>query len=524
VKFPILLALCLCTSVCVQPASPQAASSAHQLSNAYGNILNLDSTILTLPLGPTDPPLQITLRQAMDLLHDPGLSITVVDQYQILWARGYGVTGPGSASPVTSNTLFQAASISKTFTAVGALWLVERGKLNLDQDVNTELTTWHLPENNFTTVQKVTLRRLMSHNAGINVGGFNGYPIGAPLPSLAQILNGEPPANSPPIRVDTVPGTLCRYSGGGVTIERALIDDATHEPFADFLNRTVLRPSGMTDSTFAQPLPASLIPRAATGTRADGTPIPGKFYVYPELAPDGLWSTPTDLARFAIEIALSKHGKANHILSKTMTREMLTKQASGDDGTYGLGFGVGDSPNPDLFIHNGANQGFQSKLLMLADSGQGIALMGNSDNFHILAPYIVETIARSYGWKLAPDLHPALDSLIFIQAARGTPVALAAYQRMAQAGFPGMWQDVSTLNIFGYQTLRQQKIQDAILIFQRNVTAYSSDFNTYDSLGEAYMDAGQKDLAIQNYEKSLQLNPKNDNAIVQLRKLQAQKP
>ena len=198
-----------------------------------------------------------------------------------------GVTEAGTTTPVTVKTLFQAGSISKPVAATGTLYLVQHGALSLNQDVNHALKTWKVPENEFTASQKVTLRRILSHSAGLTVHGFPGYAVGEPLPTLVQIFNGEKPANTAPIRVDFVPGSKSRYSGGGVTIEQQLIVDVTGKPFPVFMHDTVLAPMGMNESTYQQPLPPTLAVLAASGTRADGKTIPGKWHVYPEMAAAG---------------------------------------------------------------------------------------------------------------------------------------------------------------------------------------------------------------------------------------------
>src|SRR5271165_2057656 len=267
--FSLILASVI--SLPAQNAAPKNSSAANE-----ERIHRVENGIPPIPLGPDQPPLQFTLQQLMDVLKVPGLSVAVVDNFQIAWAKPYGVTEVGADTPVTTSTMFQAASISKTVSATGALYLVEHGKLSLDEDVNKELTTWKVPENEFTATQKVTLRRLLSHSAGLTVHGFPGYAIGQPVPTLVQIFNGEKPANTAPIRVDFVPGSKLRYSGGGVTIEQQLIMDVTGKPFPQFMHDTVLGPIGMSESTYQQPLPSAPAALAASGTRADGKVIPGK--------------------------------------------------------------------------------------------------------------------------------------------------------------------------------------------------------------------------------------------------------
>jgi CubicO group peptidase (beta-lactamase class C family) len=482
-----------------------------------------DTIVVSFPLGQDaqgkpEQPLEMTLQRLMDSFKVPGLSVAVIDNYKIAWARGFGVTGPGSSAPVTAKTLFQAGSISKPVAAVGAMWLVEHGKLSLDEDVNLKLKTWKVPENEFTKDQKVTLRRLVSHSAGLTVHGFPGYAVGEPMPTLVQIFNGEKPANTEPIRVDFVPGTKMRYSGGGVTIEQQLMIDVTGKPFPEFMRETVLSKIGMTESTYEQPISGNRAALTATGTRADGTAIAGRWHIYPEMAAAGLWTTPTDLAKFAIEIALSKQGKANHVLSEKMTREMLTPQVKGEP--VGLAFFLGDEKNPDQFGHNGADEGFQALLVMFADSGQGLAIMGNSDAFFSVAPYVQEAVAKGYGWKQASSPRSAADLLLLLQARRGTQATLEMYQRIKL--LPGYQRDESTLNRLGYRLLGENKVDEAIKVFKMNVEEYPKFWNCYDSLGEGYMKAGQKQLAIQNYQKSIELNPENTNGADMLKKLRAE--
>jgi len=498
------------------------ALSALALNGQNLQTITPDTVILTIPLSPAEAPLQVTLRQMMEIYKDPGFSAAIIDHNRVAWAQGFGVTAAGGKQPVTPNTLFQAASISKPVTAAGGLWLVQHGKVSLDEDVNGKLKSWKVPENEFTGTQKVTLRRLMSHNAGLNVHGFAGYPQDSALPTTEQTLDGLPPANNPPIRVTVVPGTQCIYSGGGVTLEGLLIRDVSGQSFEEFMRRHVLLPAGMTSSTFQQHLPPAFAARAATGTHGNGQSVPGKWHLYPELAPDGLWTTPTDLAKFAIEIALSEHGNANHILSQPVAREMLTVQCHDETGGAGgiaLGFGIGYHNRPALFRHNGANDGFESYLMMDADAGWGYAAMGNSDNFETVDIHVVETVAKLNGWDYPSRPHNFGEDLFILYSLHGLQAALDHDQRAKSAGFAGQSHDYNALNIFGYSLLREQQFADAITVFKLNVTEFPQDANAYDSLAEAYMNAGERDLAIRNYEESLRLNPKNENAANQLKQL-----
>jgi len=510
--------VCLASSADAHPAKSQAKTDA-ATAELEQRITRIENGIPSIHLSENEPPLQFNLQKLMEVYKVPGLSVAVIDNFKIVWSKGYGVTEAGTATPVTTNTLFQAGSISKPVAATGALYLVEHGKLSLDEDVNRKLVSWKVPENEFTKDQKVTLRRLMSHSAGLTVHGFPGYAVDATIPTLVQIFNGEKPANTAPIRVDIVPGTKGRYSGGGITIEQQLVIDVTGEPFPQFMRETVLDKIGMRESTYEQPLPPALATLAASGTYADGKVVRGKWHVYPEMAAAGLWTTPSDLARFAIEIALSKQGKANHVLSQAMTQQMLTPQID----TIGLGFFLGDKNNPDQFGHNGADEGFQAILTMFSDSGHGVAVMANSDNGITVANYLIKSIAREYSWSNTPEKGPAADVLMLIADLRDPHVAMQKYADLKKVGSSEYDVDEGTLNQLGYHLLQSGRKEDAIQAFRLNVEEYPKSSNVYDSLGEAYMAAGQKDLAIQNYEKSIELDPKNQNGIDMLKKLKEQK-
>lgn len=325
----------------------------------------------------------------------PGVSIAVINDYQVEWARGYGVLEAGGDEPVTPQTLFQAASIGKPVVAAAALHLVEQGMLDLDSDVNQSLESWKLPRNRYTEQEHVTLRRLLSHSAGVNVSGFRGYAQGEDIPDLGQILDGLPPANSMPIRVFLLPGSEQRYSGGGYMIAQQLIEDVTGQPFTQTMRETVFEPAGMHASTFEYPLPESLKPLAASGHRVGGSPIPGGWHTYPEMASGAsLWSTPTDLAKFAIALMNSFNGQPGGILSPEMAREMLTPQID----TRGLGPLVFDEGGDKFyFFHPAANEGYKNFWFAYPERGQGAVIMTNSDNGDALYDEIKRSISVEYG-------------------------------------------------------------------------------------------------------------------------------
>jgi CubicO group peptidase (beta-lactamase class C family) len=274
------------------------------------------------------------------------------------------------------------------------LRLVEQGKLDLDADVNRYLTSWKLPEDRLTATEKVTLRRIASHTAGLTVHGFPGYASTKPLPTTVQVLDGEKPANTAPVRVDTTPGAIERYSGGGTTVMQQLLVDVTGTAFPALVRELVLGPAGMTSSTYEQPLPAARAAEAARAHGQDGSVVPGGWHVYPEMAAAGLWTTPTDLATWAIAIAEARAGRSTTLLSQGMTSQMLTAQK----GEIGLGPFVGGSGRNFRFGHGGANEGFHSELVMYPELGVGAAVMTNGDGGPLLIREVLRALAAEYGW------------------------------------------------------------------------------------------------------------------------------
>jgi CubicO group peptidase (beta-lactamase class C family) len=484
-------------------AIPQSPAMSKDVAE---KLARAESQTAVIPTAQGKPPVTFSLVDVMSNFKDPAVSIAIIDNFQIVAVKAYGTLGNENPAPTGTKTLFQAGSVSKPVTAAAALALVESGRLDLDANVNEKLKSWKVPDNQFTVKEKVTLRRLLSHTAGTNVHGFPGYDVDSPLPTVVQVLNGEKPANTEAVRVVMTPGTQQVYSGGGITIEQLLLTDVTGKAFPDLLREMVLEKVGMHDSTFQQPLPTDLAARTAVGTYADGRSVHGKFHVYPEMAAAGLWTTPTDLALYAIEIAKSRNGKSNKILSEKMTTEMLTPII----GEGGLGFFM-DKQTPGLFMHGGADEGFQCMFAMNYETGKGSVIMTNSDSGLFVEGQLRRAIAREFGWNLKmPD--DTMTEIFLLDLANGSKAALARYDEIKKAAAPGRSVEESTLNLDGYALMRVGRMTDAIALLARNVGEYPKSFNVYDSLGEAYMRNGEKELAIQNYQKSLALEPRNFNA------------
>jgi CubicO group peptidase (beta-lactamase class C family) len=352
-----------------------------------------------------------SITERMEALSVPGVSIAVIDDFNLEWAKGYGVLERGGSETVTTDTLFQAASISKPVTAVTALHYVEQGVLNLDEDVNQRLVSWKIPENEFTKQADVTLYRLLGHRGGINQGLYKGYASGEEVPTMQQVLRGEPPATSPPVLVDRLPGSEGYYSNGGYLIVAQLLEDVLGKPFHEITEEALFLPIGMTSSTFEQPLPPELAGRAATAHGWDvetwkvspGLVSPSKWHIY-DVGMSGLWTTASDLALFCIEIMKAYTGESEAILSQEMTRFMLTPVTESTplqepfDAAQALGFSLMELGEDTWFIHFGGTfPGYISGIIASPERGFGIAVLTNSWTGYDLIWEIWYSIFYAYG-------------------------------------------------------------------------------------------------------------------------------
>lgn len=337
----------------------------------------------------------MTLSARMAALKVPGVSIAFIEGGRVKWVRAYGVADVTERRPVTPDTLFQAASMSKMVAAAGALRLVEQGRLDLDGDVNLRLKSWQVPTSVFSATQKVTMRRLLSHTAGLTVNGFPGYAAGKPVPTIVQVLDGVAPANTPAVRAFEAPGGDLAYSGGGYTVAQLAMVEAGGAPYPQLLDRLVLKPAGMRHSTLAQPLPETMVPRAASGHDRKGDVIPGRRNVYPEYAAASLWTTPSDYGRFLVGLQNAYTGRRPAFLRQSSVRTMATPVSAG----YGLGADVKRRGGRPALGHGGSNAGFQCLSFAFLDgSRQGAVIMTNGDAGGALAGEVMQALAKAYGW------------------------------------------------------------------------------------------------------------------------------
>jgi CubicO group peptidase (beta-lactamase class C family) len=336
------------------------------------------------------------MRRLLEEFHVPGVSIVVIKDFTVARAVAYGVADAETRAPVTTRTMFQAASISKPVAAMLSLRAVQEKRFSLDQDVNTILKSWKLPPGPAGGAGPVTPRMLMSHTSGMgDAFGFPGYSPGVPLPTLPQILDGVPPSNLRAIRLERAPASGFEYSGGGVLLQQVALTDAVGKPFERIAREWVLDPLAMADSTFEQPLPAARQPQAARAHDRNGARMKDPWHVYPEQAAAGLWTTPTDLARLAIEVQLAVQNRSSRVLTPALAREMITPVGV---GPYAVGFGISKQGEGWYFLHGGSNWGFQADLTAHRSKGYGAVIMTNSDSGGALIATLVRLIQEEYKW------------------------------------------------------------------------------------------------------------------------------
>jgi CubicO group peptidase (beta-lactamase class C family) len=378
----------------------------------------------------------VTIEQRMDELGVPGLSIVVIKDYKVLWAKGYGVTNTGSQLKVTKDTIFQVASISKVAAATAALTLVDEGRFTLQTKVNSKLTQWKIPPNKWSLSDPVRVYQLLSHTAGLTVSGFGGYVRGSKIPSLINILQGVPPANSDSVIVNQRPGEAFKYSGGGTEVMQLLLRETQNKEFVKIVKNRVLDPLQMNDSFYGQPIKkigSSAKEHPTTGYLPAGAnaPVAGRYNLYPEFAAAGLWSTAPDLAKMVIALQKSVRGTDNSILTQQTAEKMMTavadirlkKTVTNEKGeeklrkidritakelkfgpsknlSIGLGLFLCNAQKPDeaYFFHSGVNYGFYSRFISLKHGGDGVVILTNGSQTEFLNE-LSESVRLKYKWN-----------------------------------------------------------------------------------------------------------------------------
>jgi CubicO group peptidase (beta-lactamase class C family) len=447
----------------------------------------------------------------------PGLAVALIRNGVVVWMKGYGFADVASARPITPDTAFNVGSLSKTATAWGVMRLVERGNVELDQPVDAYLKGWRLPPSKFEAKQ-VTIRRVLSHTAGISNHDYHGWDPASPLPPIVDSLSGK--TGTGEVRVVSPPGTGFGYSGADYAIMQLLIESVSGLSFRDYMKAEVFQPLGMKETGFG--LPPDFAQTMALPYGPFDEPLPRLRYN--ELAAAGLTTTLRDLATLATAGLSGPHGvPPGHGVLKPQTIELMqtpqphTRWADrdpyGPNPQYGLGYTV----RPDQFAgeagvgHGGSNRGWESLLQIIPATGDGIVMMTNSSNGSAVISMVLCSWRR---WASSAAACPTIDisaAIGGVYLRQGARAALDRYRELRRGQSEKYDFSVNELNSMGYAILRRGDKAAAVDIFKLNAEQFPGDWNVYDSLGEALLAAGDKPHAIESYRKSVELNPQNDN-------------
>lgn len=383
---PCLLLLLIHFASCIG----QTNYSAETLEKIKEVENNITGNILLNDEGPS------TITERMAKYHVKGMSIAVIYDYKIVWAKGYGWADEAEKKPVTTETLFEPGSISKSLNSIGILKLAQDKKVDLYTDINTYLTSWKFPYDSLSKGKKITLADILSHNAGLTVHGFPGHDMDGPIPTVLQVLDGIKPAVTPAVRSMYEPGLKFEYSGGGTTISQVILTDVTKESYDVWMYKNVLKPIGMVNSSYAQPPAKDKQRLCASAYNRDGSPISNKFHVYPEQAAAGLWMTPSDLCHYIIDMQLAYQGKKpSAVLNADMVKLHLTPY---NNGPTSLGSFIEDHDGAKYFEHGAGNDGFCGDFFGSLDEGNGVVVFLNSEDPKLI-PEVINSVAKAYNWK-----------------------------------------------------------------------------------------------------------------------------
>jgi len=345
----------------------------------------------------------VDLRTAMAYYKVPAISFAVINNDEIVWSDALGYTDANHSKAVDENTLFQAGSMSKSVAAVTALSLVDHGFIGLDENVDSFLGDWHIPNPHHYEADVITLRELLSMSSGLDVGGYFGYAPGEPLPSLLETLNGVAPANNPPVTLAHEPARMYEYSGGGYEVVQLITDEITKMTSQESAKEFVFGPLNMSNTSYVQPSGVSMN-NVANATDRNGEGFSYKWRISPEYAAAGLWSTPTDLGKFIVSINKAYKGDGKQVISTEIAKQSVSKQKN---TPYGLGFVVEGKGDALHFMKLGQNAGYQGWLVGLPNTGQGAVVMTNSDNGRELAQGLIYSISKAYHWPISGKLKDA---------------------------------------------------------------------------------------------------------------------
>lgn len=306
----------------------------------------------------------------------PGVAIAVIQNGKVAWTQCVGLADMKSKKPVTTETIFNVGSVSKLVSAWGLMQLTEKGLVALDEPINPLLVRWKLPGSQY-DISKVTLRRILSHTAGLSVHGYGGSEQGTPLLSLEESLSGKTKRNGESVRLISEPGTKWEYSGGGYTLAQLLLEEQTKEKFADYMKKNVFEPLGLNHTHYEWT--EEMMAISATAYDSSGKPI--KNRIFTEQAAAGLQTTILDLAHFAMLSVTSDSRQLNKVLKATSLQLMEKPVLPFSDlGKSGLGYRFMNYEGFETIGHTGENEGWSAGVFMHLPTKSGIVILCNGSN------------------------------------------------------------------------------------------------------------------------------------------------
>ena len=344
-----------------------------------------------------------TLAQKMEKYNVPGLSIAVINNFEIEWSKQYGVIDNKSKKKVDASTLFEAGSTSKVFTALAVLNLVEKNLIKLDEPVNNYFKSWKIPDNEFTKENAVTLRHLLTHTSGMNRPDSMFNVEANKIPTVNQVLNGESPAINDPAVIEKIPGSEHQYSNLAFIAIEKLLQDVTNKETDEIMKDLIFKPLKLERSlaTYPETETNIILPHDNEGNVQESGYVKGTFGCA------GLISTPTDIAKVVLELMQTYQGYSNKIISKQTLKEMFRSQKDLDPTKFfgwtgqGLGIFLMETLEDLIFIHPGTNSpGAVCMMVGNLKTGQGLVVMSNGIRAELLHLEILFAIAKLYDWKV----------------------------------------------------------------------------------------------------------------------------
>lgn len=338
-----------------------------------------------------------TLKERMAHYGVPAVAIGVIRGGELVHAEGFGVLQAGADTPVDSDTLFSAGSVSKIATAALILKLHADAKLNIDADIRRYLKSWPWPSYEKQADIPVSLRMLLSHTGGFNLHGFSDFMPGAQLPTVYDTLNGTGPSQDEPLTLLFKPGKRYKYSGGGYTLAQLVATDILNTSFPAAAKAELFDVVGMRRSNFTNPLPDSTTNVAKAHDR-DGTPValPRGYQAMPEMAASGLWTSAHDLGQLVAALIRS-YQTEGAFLPQSLAIDMMTQIAPSE---HGLGPRLEGMGRNRFFHHAGSNDSYKTWMEGHLATGDGLVVLTNGTKGDDLFIEIRNAAADAFGWTI----------------------------------------------------------------------------------------------------------------------------